>query len=453
MSFSDAPTESRKKLELSALGRAFTFTVVQGPDQGKKFSCDTSRALRLLFGKSEACEARLTDPAVSRRHAAVELAGERLKIVDLGSTNGTLVNSVAIVEAYLTGGETVSMGATVLRVESSRVVVPELPPEQGFGAVLGRSPAMRKLYPLLARLAASNLPVVIEGETGTGKEQVAEALHEASPRASEPYVVFDCTAVNANLIESELFGHEKGAFTGASNSRRGVFERAHGGTLFIDEIGDMPLELQAKLLRAIERSELTRVGGERPLIVDVRVIAATRRDLDRAIQDGRFREDLFHRLAIGRVELPPLRDRQGDVELLARHFCAQLGGSETLLTPALLARLESYRWPGNVRELRNTVARLSVLGEDSLSEAAASEPTSAATTETGAVQLRQDDAIGRILCLDLPLADARQKLITEFEERYVEHLLAQHGGNVTRAAAAAGVARRHLHRLKAKTSG
>jgi two-component system, NtrC family, response regulator HydG len=454
MSFSDSPTEARKKLEVSALGRSFTFTVIQGPDQGKKFSCDTTRPLPLLFGKSEACEARLSDTQVSRRHAAVELVGERLRLKDLGSTNGTAVNSVQVVEAFLSGGETLTLGGTVLRVESTRVALPELPALGSFGRVLGQSAAMRKLYPLFERLAASSLPLVIEGETGTGKEQVAEALHEASARAAEPYVVFDCTAVNPNLIESELFGHERGAFTGAASARRGVFERAHGGTLLIDEVGDMPLELQAKLLRAIERSEVTRVGAERPLRVDVRVIAATRRDLDRAIQEGRFREDLFHRLAVGRIELPPLRDRQGDIALLARHFWAKLGGADALLTPAIIARLEASSWPGNVRELRNSVARLLVLGEESLSDAAELPSDASASPAPDALAaLRRDDPIARVLFMDLPLSDARQKVIDEFEQRYVEHVLAQHGGNVTRAAAAAGVARRHLHRLKAKTQG
>lgn len=178
-----------------------------------------------------------------------------------------------------------------------------------FGRLLGGSPAMRRLYPLCERLAGSTVPIVIEGETGTGKEQLAEALHEQSSRADKPFVILDCTTIAPNLIESELLGHEKGAFTGAMRTREGVFERANGGTLLIDEIGDLPLELQPKLLRAIERGVITRVGGSKPVVVDVRLLAATRRDLDREVQLGRFRDDLFHRIAVARVELPPLRER------------------------------------------------------------------------------------------------------------------------------------------------
>ncbi len=449
---SDAPTVSRKKLEVPGVGRSYTLIVVSGPDQGKRFTCDATQPQRMLIGKSEACEAPLTDPTVSRRHAAVELYGERLKLTDLGSTNGTTVNSVAIAEAYLAGGETIALGGSLIRVESARVLSLPPPTADRFERVLGQSAAMRRLYPLCARLAASTIPLIIEGETGTGKEQLAEALHQAGSRARAQYIVFDCTAVSPALIESELFGHEKGAFTGAIAARRGVFERAHGGTLLIDEIGDLPFELQSKLLRALERSEITRVGGDRALRVDVRVIAATRRDLDRAVQEGRFREDLFHRLAVGRIELPPLRARSEDIELLARHFCAELGGSADVLTPAVLARFSSYAWPGNVRELKNAVARLLVLGEEpAYSQPDAPEPPRGSSMP--AEPAGRDDTIARVLTLDLPLAEARQKVVDEFERRYVERLLAEYDGNVSRAAAAAGVARRHLQRLKAKLLG
>src|SRR5262245_60431404 len=186
---------------------------------------------------------------------------------------------------------------------------------------------------------------------------MAEALHEQGPRASQPFVVFDCTAVPPNLVESELFGHERGAFTGAVTQRKGVFEQAHGGTLLIDEIGDLDLPLQPKLLRAIERGEIRRVGADRWIRVDVRVLAATRRDLAREVQAGRFRDDLFHRLAVGRIELPPLRHRRGDVPLLARQVWRELGGDARLLPAEILLKWEDYEWPGNVRELRNAVAR------------------------------------------------------------------------------------------------
>jgi DNA-binding NtrC family response regulator len=341
------------------------------------------------------------------------------------------------------------MGATVLRVEPEGS--PQNVPISGrtsFGRVLGASTAMRRLYPMCERLALSEVPVLIEGETGTGKEQMAEALHDEGPRKAGPFVVFDCTAVAPSLIESELFGHERGAFTGAIAVHQGVFERAHGGTLLIDEIGDLPPELQPKLLRVLERGEVTRVGGRRPTSIEVRVLAATRRDLDREVQFGRFRDDLFHRLVVTRIELPPLRERGGDVSALARHFCKQLGAEE--LPETLLSQWEDYSWPGNVRELRNAVARRVALG-DLADDAPGLEGPAAPGYDRLAVA-RRDDPFAKVLALDLPLAEARERVLDLFQERYVQHLLEAHGGNVTRAAAAAGVGRRHLQRMKARST-
>jgi transcriptional regulator with GAF, ATPase, and Fis domain len=253
-------------------------------------------------------------------------------------------------------------------------------------------------------------------------------------------VVFDCTAVAPNLLEAELFGHERGAFTGALSARRGVFEQADGGTLLIDEIGDLDLALQPKLLRAIERSEIRRIGGERPIVVDVRILAATRRDLDHEVAAGRFRDDLFHRLAVARIELPPLARRRGDVAVLARHFVRVLEGSERMLPDELLRRWNDYRWPGNVRELRNAVARLLAIGE--LDAAGSEEAERDADQPAG-------DLVDCVLELDLPLQLARQKIVEDFEQRYIERVLAKHDGSVARAAAASGIARRHFRRLKA----
>jgi DNA-binding NtrC family response regulator len=291
---------------------------------------------------------------------------------------------------------------------------------------------------LFERLASSVVPVVIEGETGTGKEVLAESLHEQGPRRSGPFVVFDCTAVPPTLVESELFGHERGAFTGAVATRKGVFEQAHTGTLLIDEIGDLDLALQPKLLRVIERSEVRRVGGAQPIQVDVRILAATRRDLDREVAAGRFRDDLFHRLAVARVELPPLRRRRGDVVVLAQHFATELGGEDASLPPTVLWRFSDYGWPGNVRELRNAVARYLAIGE-LYAGARGSEMSPA-----------EGSLLERILELGLPLAEARRRLLDEFEPLYVAHMLRLHGGNVTRAAAASGVARRYFQILKSR---
>jgi DNA-binding NtrC family response regulator len=448
--FADATTVAVPQLLRGEIPTAsYVLSIIEGPDQGKTFSLDVTLPSRILIGTSAACDIQLTDKHASRRHAAVEMAGRHVRITDLDSTNGTFVDGVMVGEAFLRGGEIVRMGGSAVRVdEGPKLTKVTLPETAGFGKIIGASVAMRRLYPLCTRLASSDVPVVIEGETGTGKEHVAEALHAASARHHGPFVVFDCTAVAPSLVESELFGHERGAFTGSVALRKGVFERASGGTLLVDEIGDLPLSLQPKLLRAIERAEITRVGGDRPTQVDVRILAATRRNLDRETQEGRFRDDLFHRIAVTRIELPPLRRRHGDVSLLARHFCVLAGAPSVSLPPALLTRWESYEWPGNVRELRNAVARWLALGDlDEMS----GEGSEALPYGGGYAAHAGADTIGHIVALDLPLAEARQKLVDAFERRYVEHVLDVHGGNVTRAAAAAGVARRHLQRIKART--
>jgi transcriptional regulator with GAF, ATPase, and Fis domain len=288
---------------------------------------------------------------------------------------------------------------------------------------------------LLHRVAASDVPVIIEGETGTGKEVLAEALHEASARAAQELVVFDCTTVAPSLMDSALFGHERGAFTGASAERRGVFEEAHGGTLLLDEVGDLELSLQAKLLRAVQRGEVRRVGGQRWIRVDVRVLAATRRDLDREVQEGRFREDLFYRLNVARVELPPLRDRTGDIALLSRYFWDRLGGREQPIPVDLFRAWEDYSWPGNVRELENAVARRLALGE--LAPEVSARPKAA------------PENIGDI-DLSVPLAVARQQVIERFEREYLARMLAAEEGRVAEAAEKAGVGRRYFNMLRAR---
>ncbi len=438
-------TVAPKQAPAATATPVFRLTVVQGPDRGLALTIDATRPSAVLIGHGPACELRLSDRMASRRHLSVDVLESRLHLVDLGSTNGTLVNEVAVSDAYLRGGEVVRIGQTALRVEleSEAAIVP-LSEASGFGRVVGASREMRRLYPLCERLASVTVPVVIEGETGTGKELLAESLHEQGPRATGPFVVFDCTAVPPNLVESELFGHERGAFTGAVATRKGVFELAHGGTLLIDEIGDLDLALQPKLLRALERSEVRRVGADRPLQVDVRVLSATRRDLDHEVQAGRFRDDLFHRLAVARVELPPLRRRRGDVPLLARTLARQLGGSEESIPEQVLMRWEDYAWPGNVRELRNAVSRYLALGE---AEPDASRSTHDAPGAPGSPA----GALERVLAMGLPWSAARQRVLQEFERSYVEKVLAEHGGNVLRAAAASGIARRHLQRVRARS--
>jgi len=357
------------------------------------------------------------------------------------------------------------LGETALRLlHHGSSEMPALSTAVCFGSIIGESSEMRALYPLCARLAASEVPIVIQGETGTGKEVLAEAIHRASSRADGPFVVFDCTAVPPSLLESALFGHERGAFTGALAQRRGVFEEAHRGTLLLDEIGELDLALQPRLLRAIERGEVQRVGGSQWLRVDLRILAATRRDLDGEVRAGRFRDDLFFRLAVGRVELPPLRRRSGDRRLLARHFWRALAGDGRPMPDGLLAQLEAHAWPGNVRELKNAIARFVAVGElpaggssegpahDAPPDLARLGATHADEPRSGEWRTRgaQDDAIERVLARDLPLTMARAEVVEEFERRYLQRVLDRHGGKVSRAAAASGIALRYFQLLKAK---
>jgi two-component system, NtrC family, response regulator HydG len=438
----DTSTERRTEDPLARVEETFVLTVRDGPDQGSTCAVGGADGARVLVGKSAACDLRLQSPDVSRRHVAFDVTGRGLRVTDLGSTNGTTVNGVCIVEAYVAARDRVRLGSVTIEVEAGGQQPISLSPVDRFGQMLGASEVMRRLYPRCQRLAESGLPTLIEGETGTGKEVLAEALHEASARSGAAFVVFDCTSVPPALAESVLFGHERGSFTGAVAARSGVFEDAHGGTLFIDELGELDLALQPKLLRVLERGEVRRVGANRWIKVNVRVIAATRRDLDREVQAGRFRDDLFFRLAVGRIELPPLRDRHGDVTMLARHFWHALGGEGELPTD-VLERLEDYSWPGNVRELYHTVARIRAFGDDAM----ATVPDALAPTGGPTVQ---GDFLDQVLDAHLPMPRARDVVLSAFERRYVERVLAEHGGNVARAATAAGIARRYFQIIHAR---
>jgi len=425
------------------IARSLALHVVAGPDAGKLFTIDSLGDGRVLIGQSPACAVRVADPTVSRRHAALELVGGALRISDLGSTNGTWVNGLRIFDVVVTGGETVQLGNTLLNLEPRSGAKEPATDQNHFGTFVGASDEIRCLYPAMARIAAASIPVVIEGETGTGKEVLAESLHDLGPRAAAPFVVFDCTTIAPNLMEAALFGHEKGAFTGALAATEGLFEQADGGTLFIDEIGDLDVALQAKLLRAIEKSEVRRIGGKSWLRVDVRIIAATRRDLDREVQSGRFRDDLFFRLAIARIELPPLRRRRKDIALLATHFWKELGGAPAALTGDLLKRLEDYDWPGNVRELRNAITQKIILGE-------LAKPRSPVNPSRDDAAVRPTDLIGAILDENLPFPIARDKALDLFEERYVARVLERYGGNVTHAAHASGIGRRYFQTIRSR---
>ena len=438
-----AVTEADLGARPDQASRAFDLVVTEGASAGTRISVGPESPV-VLVGGSTSCALRLEDRTVSRRHVSFEHAGARLRVSDLRSTNGTFVDGVAIEAAFVAGGETVRIGSSAILVEPRDVAPAASDARASFGSTVGASLTMQRAYRLAERLAASDVPVVIEGETGTGKEALAESLHAESRRAGGPFVVLDCTAIPASLFEAELLGHERGAFTGANGLRKGVFELADGGTLLIDEIGDLDLALQAKLLRVVETASVRRLGGDRAIKVDVRILAATRRDLDREVQEGRFRDDLFHRLAVARLELPPLRRRTGDITRLALHFWRELGGDRSGPGGELLRRWEDHEWPGNVRELRNTVARQIALGD------LAAPPTSTRSPAAVAEGDGLDALVRASVASRLPLTEARDRVVRAFEQAFLEGVAAVHGNDPDRIAAAAGIGRRYLNMIRAR---
>ncbi len=304
----------------------------------------------------------VADRAVSRVHAVIALKEDGLWVRDVGSRNGTYVNGVKIVEARVPNGGTVRVGTSEIKVAYGAPQAPtDLWPEKSFGPLLGRTAVMRELFAQMGKMATSNASILVTGETGTGKEVVARALHEASPRADKPFVVVDCAALPANLLESELFGHARGAFTGAVSQHEGAFEAADGGTVFLDEVGELPLALQPKLLRVLESRSIRRLGETQHRKVDVRVLSATHRDLRTMVNQGAFREDLFFRLAVLPLHVPPLRDRIAELPLLLEGF---LGEAARDVTPDMIGVLVKLPWTGNVRELRNFAERVAAVGAE-----------------------------------------------------------------------------------------
>jgi transcriptional regulator with PAS, ATPase and Fis domain len=410
----------------------YELVVVDGPNRGASFSLTEGKA---RVGSAASCQLRLNDPTVSRVHFEATAEPVGLRVVDSSSTNGTFVDSIRIRDAVLTAGATIRVGASAIRVHPGElpILVP-ISTRASFGELLGSSVEMRRMYAILERVAPTDSTVLVQGETGTGKELAARAIHDASRRARGPFVAVDCGAIAETLIESELFGHVRGAFSGAQGDRAGLFEEADGGTLFLDEIGELPLSLQPKLLRALELREVRRVGANSGRKVDVRVVAATHRPLAASVNAGTFREDLFYRLAVVEVALPPLRARREDIVDLARHFFERFGGPDASLPPELVPTLLTREWPGNVRELRNFVDRAVTLGHDAI--------RASASVEQGA-----PPGLEAFIPAHLPLKDARAAWSHWFDVVYVHALLRKADQNVTRAAALAGVHRRSLQRL------
>jgi transcriptional regulator with PAS, ATPase and Fis domain len=339
--------------------------VVTGKDERKEVLLQKPVVTIGTLGDSDLA---LTDPTVSRNHAVVEEKADGYLLRDLGSTNGTFLDGVKVREAYLSAGSVIRLGQTEIAFSPVEERIENLRSSSDrFGELVGASAAMREVFGVLERVAPTDVSVLILGETGTGKELAARALHSHSRRSERPFVVFDCGAVAPNLIESELFGHEKGAFTDAVKSRQGAFELAQDGTIFLDEIGELTPSLQPKLLRALDQREIKRVGAEQPLGINVRVIAATNKNLEKEVQAGRFREDLYYRLSVVSVFMPPLRKRKEDIEKISEHLLPGISGQMckklTGLSPEAAEALRIYPWPGNVRELKNVLERAAALSD------------------------------------------------------------------------------------------
>ncbi len=417
-----------------ALIRRFYLRVSHGDAQGQSFASNKERT---VIGTHSSTDFTLRDRAMSRFHCEIAITGGVALVRDLGSRNGTYIDGVRVYIAPLRDGAILTLGYTQVRFELSleHAEVP-LSTRDRFGALVGGSAKMRAVYAVLERAAATDVTVLLQGETGTGKDLAASSIHQESARADAPLVIVDCGAIHAELLESELFGHERGAFTGADRARSGAFEVASGGTLFLDEIGELSLDLQPKLLRAIESREITRVGSTQPIRVDARIIAATNRNLREEVNAGRFRADLYYRLAVLQVELPALRERSEDIPALVHEMAshANMGAAATaaLESPKLLAAIVGHTWPGNARELRNYLERCAALRE----------PPALAPQETPApppsIDWRQ------------PMRQGRQRWLQFFERTYLEQIMRAHNDSVSAAARAAGLDRVHFHRLLAR---
>ncbi len=408
--------------------RRFRLSVVEGGGAGASWSSDSDRC---SIGSHASNDMVLEDSAVSRFHCEITVDPSGPRIRDLDSRNGTTVDGLRIRDAWLRTGCIVNVGRTALSFDladdMNRVPISEA---TEFGSLVGASIGMRAAFARLERAAKSESTVLVEGETGTGKEGAARSIHDAGPRANAPFIVVDCASVPATILESELFGHERAAFTGATGRRVGAFEQADGGTVFLDEIGELPLDLQPKLLRVLERREIRRLGSNDYKHIDIRLVAATNRDLRSEVNSGGFRADLYYRLAVLRIELPPLRTRPKDIPVLLERMLPSLGATEeqaeALLAKDHIAALQRGAWPGNVRELRNYLERCLVFEEAPLP---ADEPGEAPTADVEEFVV------------------ARRSALAAFERSYLEALLARYPRNISAAARAAGIDRNYLYRL------
>jgi len=453
-------TETRAQPEVETVRYArVRIAVTRGPDAGLVVE---RAGTTLTVGTAETASFRLHDETVSREHCEILLHERGFRVRDLRSTNGVRVLGFSVHDVSSSIPLELTLGETRLSITPlPELEARELSSVGRFGRLLGEAPKMRELFALLAKIAPTDLPVLIEGETGTGKELVAQSLHEASGRAGGPFVVFDCSAVAANLMESDLFGHERGAFTGAHQARTGALEDADGGTLFLDELGELPADLQQKLLRCLQSGEYRRVGGRKLLQTNLRVIAATNRNLRAEVAAGRFREDLYYRLEGVPVAVPALRERTEDIPLLVDHFLSQADPSlGRALPPHALDMFRAHRWPGNVRELANVVRRMQLLPELPFRPQLEAATTAAAPASGAAVTELEGIARRLSSCHRgepgssaedwLRLDDARRLVQDAFERDYLRVLRRLCSDNKTRAAAWSGVTRQAIQKLVRK---
>jgi DNA-binding NtrC family response regulator len=412
--------------------RTLLVEVLSGPDAGSK--AETEHEL-FTVGSAPGNTLQLTDETVSRFHLELSRRDAGIHVTDLGSSNGTFCEQVQLERGTVAPGATLVLGRTQIRVTDGAGAAVEVLAESELDELRGETPDMRRLMARVATAAKSQVPVLVIGESGTGKELIARALHKRSERAAGPFVTLDCSAQVETLVGSELFGHERGAFTGADRQRKGAFEQAHGGTLFLDEIGELPPGLQPQLLGALERKRFKRLGGTAEIPVDVRVVAATNRDLRAEVNAGTFRLDLYYRLAVVVLRVPALRDRLNDLPLLVDHFvqeCGHSGRRQDVISDAQLRRLSAHSWPGNVRELRNWVEATLAMGESpELNATSSSVPPPDGTTDVSS----------------LPYKEARRRVLDDFEARYVTRLLEESKGNVASAARRGGMDRTYLIKL------
>ncbi len=432
--------------------RTFRLRVISGPDVGKEHVLDEGTT---MVGTHADNDLVLTDATVSRYHLEIRVRRDGIEIRDLDTTNGTKHGGARVGQVVLTGPARLRLGKhTEMDVEPIDTNV-DLESWKGdrFGDVIGTTVPMKRLFSLLSKAAPTEATVLLQGETGTGKEAIAEAIHSASKRAKGPFVVVDCGSIPHELIASELFGHARGSFTGAAVDKQGLIEAANHGTLFLDEIGELALDLQPQLLRVLDRRQVRRVGETQAVDVDIRVIAATHRDLRAMVRAGQFREDLYYRLAVVATYVPPLRERKQDIASLAAWFADKMGRGGWAHSPNLLEQLEKHDWPGNVRELRNVVERALSLGHSGTNFLAE-------LTDSGSRPAVNDSDLGErgsfarpptpLPMLDLPFKEAKAALVEGFERDYLTALLARHRGNISRAAAEAGIDRNYIHRLVKK---